>query len=319
MFCGVSIEPLRWRHLRCSEVQRPPCDEAVLGCQESYGSDPYSPQISSCSSTKGEFSSQVRQLSTGNKGKKRDPVCLEFSPIRYIIQKKGNSSGQSENMTNMAVQRLYEVMGSQWRSRELCVKRLWIKDWFDLNVTGGTWSGRSGGYRRWQRGKVKGQKVKSDVSEGSPPDEVKEEWVFGWWRWVRWSITCSMVVVTARGDGSAELSDVSVNRRRSTETKLKPSGFRGALQVDGVLLGWTVCWCSGCAAWTETRPCRSQACGSSSGHPCTSPTRRFTRTKTLTRALEGIHGFYWKSMTLKVAVVQSNDVERCRDVEHQPH
>lgn len=32
-----------------------------------------------------------------------------------------------------------------------------------------------------------------------------------------------------------------------------------------------------------------------------------------------ICGFYWKSMTLKVVFVQSNDVERCRDVEHLPH
>lgn len=53
-----------------------------------------------------------------------------------------------------------------------------------------------------------------------------------------------------------------------------PAAFQGGnvLEDDEVLLGWTVCWCSGCAAWTETQPCRSQACGSSSGHPCTSPT-----------------------------------------------
>lgn len=42
-------------HLHYSEVQKPPSDEAVLVCQESHGSDPYSPQISSCSSTMIEF------------------------------------------------------------------------------------------------------------------------------------------------------------------------------------------------------------------------------------------------------------------------
>lgn len=56
-------------HLRCSEVQKPPCDEAVLVCQESYGSDPYSPQISSCSSTRGEFpSSKTAQYSKKSEG-----------------------------------------------------------------------------------------------------------------------------------------------------------------------------------------------------------------------------------------------------------
>lgn len=49
--------------------------------------------------------------------------------------------------------------------------------------------------------------------------------------------------------------------------------YRGnGLMAAGVLRCWKACWCSGCAAWTETRPCRSQACGSSSGgHPYTSP------------------------------------------------
>ena len=53
-------------------------------------------------------------------------------------------------------------------------------------------------------------------------------------------------------------------------------GRRGVLGggvrcVNDALRHWTACWCSGGAAWTGTRPCLSQACGSSSGPPCTSP------------------------------------------------
>lgn len=47
--------------------------------------------------------------------------------------------------------------------------------------------------------------------------------------------------------------------------------YEGVSKTDEVLRRWLAWWCSGCAAWTETRPCPSQAYGSSSSRPCTSP------------------------------------------------
>lgn len=78
--------------------------------------------------------------------------------------------------------------------------------------------------------------------------------VGGWWK--RWARTCFSEPQRARWN-------------QTGSQQLFQSG--NGLEADEVLLGWTVCWCSGCAAWTETQPCRSRACGSSSGHPCTSP------------------------------------------------
>lgn len=45
----------------------------------------------------------------------------------------------------------------------------------------------------------------------------------------------------------------------------------GKGKVGDALHHWPACWCSGCVAWPEIRPCQSQACGSSSGLACTSP------------------------------------------------
>lgn len=82
--------------------------------------------------------------------------------------------------------------------------------------------------------------------------------MWGWW------------VETAR-PGCASASHRGAHRNPTASGEGR--GGRVKREDGEILLGWTACWCSGCAAWTETLPCRSQACGASSGRPCTSPTR----------------------------------------------
>lgn len=66
-----------------------------------------------------------------------------------------------------------------------------------------------------------------------------------------------------------------------TPTRVTPSLTHkrddSSFQEVAVLPGWTVCWCSGRAAWTKTPTCQKQACGSSSGRLCTSPTHGFIK------------------------------------------
>lgn len=68
------------------------------------------------------------------------------------------------------------------------------------------------------------------------------------------------------------LDQIEVNRWEwGWGVAVEETVLKNAEDDDDILRHLRVCWCSDCAAWTETRPCRSQVCGSSSGHPCTSP------------------------------------------------
>lgn len=94
----------------------------------------------------------------------------------------------------------------------------------------------------------------------------------------RWSIIYSVLIVTAaceeaEGDGDTEFSHV----QSTLEGALTHKHDIGRFQDSTVLPGWTVCWCSGRVAWTETPTCQKQACGSSSSRLCTSPTHGFIR------------------------------------------
>lgn len=147
---------------------------------------------------------------------------------------------------------------------------------------------RSRGYRMWWHRKVKGQKEKDEKGKGHHHMRSQRNGCLDGWshKSMGWSIIYYMMNVIAGRWGMTEtLSSDTFHRTTGGryETILTPSSYQGGnvrgLRADEVLLGWTVCWCSGCAAWTETQPCQSQACASSSGHPCTSPACRIIKNK----------------------------------------